>query len=377
MPSPQEILEDISLEDRKFWQQHEEGCPKDCEKIHQHKDGCPEDCKKVHRRKAGKPTHKTIEKFKLRDATIVEIARHLTEMFSQTIRHIYYVCSGLGLVEKDHGAETYWYGQVKDAIGEARWDSRIGWEKIADDSRPLNRPSFWDDAGDFVESVLPAFNVDRWKGQTNRVIVCTEKDAIFGMLSGLCRQYQVPLMSFHGQASDGGAIYKLAKHIAAWTGECKEVTCFYLGDFDTCGCVIDRVAFGDSDADAESDYDSYSGKLSRLVSQLTEYASDAPFVWYKRIGITPFDVMNPRYAAYLLPMNKDTNAERYEAEISKFKDFPRVDGIPATLGIDALDHLELVRRTKESIKSKIDIDAWKKQRDFYKLHKRELQGLLK
>jgi hypothetical protein len=75
-------------------------------------------------------------------------------------------------------------------------------------------------------------------------------------------------------------------------------------------------------------------------------------------------------------MNKDTNAERYEAEISKFKDFPRVDGIPATLGIDALDHLELVRRTKESIKSKIDIDAWKKQRDFYKLHKRELRGLL-
>jgi len=58
--------------------------------------------------------------------------------------------------------------------------------------------------------------MDRWEGQPTRVIVCVEKDAIMGMLSGLCERFQVPIMSFHGQASDGGAIYTLAKYITRW-----------------------------------------------------------------------------------------------------------------------------------------------------------------
>jgi hypothetical protein len=49
---------------------------------------------------------------------------------------------------------------------------------------------------------------------------------------------------------------------------------------------------------------------------------------------------------------------------------------PATLGIDALGHEELIRRTREAIKSNIDLDAWKMQRVSYKLHRRELRKLL-
>jgi hypothetical protein len=322
------------------------------------------------RRKVGKPSNADIDSYKRRDAKIVEIAIQCTERFSQSIRHVYYLCSGIGLVRKDHGKETYWYEMVKNAIGEARWNGTLAWHRIADDSRPFHRPTFWSDSTNFMESVVPQFSVDRWEGQDTRVIVCVEKDAIMSMLKPLCEQFHVPIMSFHGQASDGGGVHELAEHIARWSDKCRFVQCYYLGDFDTCGCHIDRVVFGDPNAVESSD--EKLGKLRRLLWQVTEYADGSPCILYERIGIVPDDVMNPDYAAYLLESNRDTNFDRYKADTGEVEGFPMVEGLPATLGIDALDHKELIRRTRAAIKSNIDLNAWKSQRDFYKLHRREL-----
>jgi hypothetical protein len=343
------------------------------------------------RRSEGQPSKAMRESYKRRDSKILEVATLSTDSFSQSIRHIYYQCSGLGLVGKDHGKDIYWYTMVSNVIGNARWNGTLDWSRIADDSRPFTRPVFWESAADRMQSVVTNFAVDKWKGQKNRAIVVVEKDAILSMLSDLCRQYHVPIMSFHGQASDGGAIYELAKHIKGWQGECETVHCFYLGDFDTCGCVIDRVAFGDSEAYSESDdiNDAYLGKVNRLVSQLPDYYdhdSRPPWVLYRRIGVTPYDVMNPRYDPYLLESNNDTNFERYAKDTSAFDDFPQMESftstgksrgmVPATLGIDALDHVELIRRTKAAIKPLIDVEAWKVQRDDYKLHHKALKALL-
>lgn len=105
-------------------------------------------------------------------------------------------------------------------------------------------------------------------------------------------------------------------------------------------------------------------------------------ILYERLGITPEDVKNPLYAPYLLESNDDTNFDRYTADTGEIEDFPMVEGfdskgrprgmVPATLGVDALDHKELIRRTKAAIKSGIDLSAWKSQRDFYRLQRREL-----
>jgi hypothetical protein len=274
--------------------------------------------------------------------------------------------------------------QLSGVIGEARWNRTLAWHRIADDSRPFNCPTYWDDHSHFLESAVPQFALDRWKNQDSRVIVCVEKDAIMGMLSGLCRRYHVPIMSFHGQASDGGAVYELAKYLAPLRSKCLFVWCFYLGDFDTCGYLIDRVAFGDSKAPEGSD--ERIGKVNRLLWQLTDGADDVPYLIYERIGITPEDVMDERHSAYLLEANDDdSNFDRYVEDINEIEGFPQVEGfdskkrsrgmVPATLGVDALGHEELLARTKREIKSRIVLGAWKDQRDAYKNQKAELSKL--
>jgi hypothetical protein len=82
---------------------------------------------------------------------------------------------------------------------------------------------------------------------------------------------------------------------------------------------------------------------------------------------------------------KDSNFERYMEDTSEIEDFPQVEGfdskgrsrgmVPATLGIDALDHIELIRRTKREIKYHIDVEKWKVQMAAYRVQRRSLRKL--
>jgi hypothetical protein len=338
-------------------------------------------------RHPGAPTKSEVLSFGRRDETVVAIARSLTETYTQTIRHIYYVCSAHNIVGKDHGKEAYWYTVVKDAIGKARWNEKLAWDRIADDSRPFETPSFWDDHRDFLRNMIPAFDLDRWKGQKTRVIICTEKNAIMGMLHNYCYTWHIPLMSFHGQASDGGGVYTLAKYIAGLTDKCGWVTCLYLGDFDPSGCGIDRSVFGDEEAEYGSDDNL--GRLNRLLWQLVKYG-DCPTVMYERVGVTPEDVCNGKYADYLIEANtkknekgkdNDNHLARYIRDTEKIEGFPSVNNKPATLGIDILSAEELIARIEPKLNSVIQYHgeyntAWKAQEDELDAQKTVLREII-
>ena len=246
-----------------------------------------------------------------RDRFILRVAQLATHEYPQTIRHIYYKCSGLQLVGKDHGKETYWYNIVADIICEARWagtansnaqESKIlPWKNIVDETRSLYRPLYYDSYKDFRESTSPLFGIEMWKNQPYRVIVCTEKDTIESMLYDVCHQFQVPLISFHGQASDGGVIYPLAKYIADYWAltSCDTVKCLYLGDYDPSGLSIDRAVFGDEFAKEERDESVYArkrfGKLPYLLTHEFNFSPEDLKIDYERIAIVPTDVENPDY----------------------------------------------------------------------------------
>jgi len=112
-----------------------------------------------------------------------------------------------------------------------------------------------------------------------------------------------------------------------------------------------------------------------------------PTVMYERIGITPYDVKHSLYERYLLEANNDSNFDRYVEDTNEIEGFPmvwsdtKVKGkarglVPATLGVDALDHVELIERTKQAIKDEIDLEAWKAQMDNYKTERGKLRKLL-
>lgn len=312
---------------------------------------------------------------------IVDKAIEATENFKQTIRRIYYLCSGLGMVPKGEQGE----GLVNKALNDARWTGQLIWSRINDGGRNLIKPSHWDDAAAFMKSIIPAFEMDKWVGQSTRVILCFEKDTLAGMLSDVCDKWHVPYVSFHGQSSNT-IVHDLATLIKKYDDESvSRIVCLYLGDWDEAGLIIDGCVFGDdvltakdfdngdfilqasTDDDGFKPYDEVSqdikdrfGKLRFMLGRFFGTSGDRDvFDWshveYRRLGITADDVENPEFDKFKLEAvevtNDGTKNKAYAAFMEKTDD-------ARTLGIDALTPEQLIERTETAIQGYIDFDIW-------------------
>ena len=310
------------------------------------------------KRSKGRPNARDKESFDRRDQVILQIALGETASYSQTVRRIYYVCSGLGVVHKDHGSEDTGYKAVAEALQKFRWSGDLPWESIVDGTRELVRYPMWNDADDFLKSVKPQFRTDFWRGQKERPIVVFEKDTLSGMLGDVCSRYQVPNMSFHGQISDSG-LYMLAQYIVSLEGQAETVWLYYLGDYDPSGLTIDGCVF---DSDRTGERGRGNGKIFGLLRSL---GMRSVKVQHTRLGIKQCHLDFPEYQSYILPASKtDTNYKNFMA-LTK--------GDDRTLGIDAMDHATLEAVVEGAIKSSIDSkEAWETEQLRYKTEKATL-----
>ena len=321
-------------------------------------------CESLHTnwRRRGRPKGSTTATITARYQAIVNLAIDHTIRHAQTIRHVYYLASNLGIVPKDHGTSRVGYGIVERALQQARWNEDIAWDRIVDGTRELVVPHFWDGAGHFLSSAIPQFRLDKWAGQSTRAVLCIEKDAIAGMLLPFCKRWQVPLLPFRGQLSDS-ALYELASHIAELDSE--RVKIFYMGDWDAGGCCIPRAVFGDS-----------KGSKGRLINLLDQFFETNITVDYQRIGIVSDDLNNPQLQGCILPAN-DVRTKGGEYKDKHFIKFSQeTDGDTRTLGIDALSAETLIHRAELHVKSCIEKEIWIEQARQYKCERSQLRSLL-
>lgn len=329
----------------------------------------------VQHRPPGAPTREDQELFLRRDRAVEELFRRLSAGRPQTKRHCYYVAKALGLcgIDTDRSAtsksKTYFSDVIADIINKACWESRIDWENVLDETRTLNRPLFWENAATFLADRLNIFDIDRAKGQRTRIIVCTEKDAVIESVFDICDKEHIPTMSFHGQSSDP-AVYKLAKLIHEWKGECDHVRIAYLGDFDPCGLTINQVVFGDPlEVFVEKKQKGEKPSFGKLFDLQMGTFPDSPHFFSTRIGITEEDLDNPDYQQYIsyATNTKDTN----------FKNFRTVrDGDLRTLGIDILSTEEIEARLQAFIDQFKDQTAWEEREQFFLAERSKLKQMI-
>jgi hypothetical protein len=314
---------------------------------------------------------------------IIDKAIEATENFRQTIRRIYYLCSGLGMVPKGQQGED----AVSDALNDARWSGQLKWTRINDGGRYLSKPLYWQSVTDFKQLVYPQFALDRWVGQSTRVILAFEKDTLGEMLSNVCDKWHVPYVSFHGQSSNT-VVHDLAELINSYP-ENIQIVCLYLGDHDEAGLIIDGCVFGITglpencfgqdtinyltgeamkrdDEDAFIPYDKITdtarGVLGKLRVMLLRFFPKVNIrtVEYRRLGINRTDIQSSEFDAYKLEslpfiMNKKDKLVKnlgHENYIKKTK------GDVRTLGIDALPPEQLIERTEIAIQEYIDFTVW-------------------
>lgn len=155
--------------------------------------------------------------------------------FTLTLRQLYYQLVSRDIIPNSQRE----YKRVGSIINDARLAGLVDWTAIEDRTRNLRGLAHWEDAADIVGAVAQQFRVDKWQGQTYRPEVWIEKDALVGVIEGICNTYDVPFFSCRGYTSQSemwGAGQRLIRH--AEGGQSPYI--LHFGDHDPSGKDMTR-----------------------------------------------------------------------------------------------------------------------------------------
>jgi hypothetical protein len=132
----------------------------------------------------------------------------------------------------------------------------IDWDAITDRTRNLRSLSHWDTPGDIIHSAAKSYHIDRWKNQDYRIEVWIEKDALVGVIEGVCQELDIPYFSCRGYTSQS-EMWGAAQRLLHYIRNNQTPLVLHLGDHDPSGedmtrDIIDRLKmFTESNFDLE------------------------------------------------------------------------------------------------------------------------------
>jgi len=206
-----------------------------------------------------------------------------------TLRQLYYQLVSRNVIRNLQKE----YARLSSIVNDARLAGLIDWDSITDRTRNLRKLSHWQSPTDIIAVCAQQFRKNKWLTQDNYVEVWIEKDALVGVIEGVCNEYDVPHFSCRGYTSQSemwGAAMRLVERLKAG----KQCTILHLGDHDPSGIDMSR--------DIEERLRMFIGKhtnrvsmfevkrIALLMSQIEQYnpppnpakATDARFVSYEQ-----------------------------------------------------------------------------------------------
>tara|TARA_B100000315_G_scaffold209452_1_gene205181 strand:- start:240 stop:1025 length:786 start_codon:yes stop_codon:yes gene_type:complete len=137
------------------------------------------------------------------------------------------------------------YRRMSSIISDARMSGLVDWMAIVDRTRNVRNNNHFNSPEDIISVCENQFMLDHWKNQTYRPEVWIEKDALVGVISGICSKLDVPYFSCRGYNSQSemwSAGQRMIKNII--NGHVPFI--IHLGDHDPSGIdmtrdIIDRL----------------------------------------------------------------------------------------------------------------------------------------
>ena len=171
---------------------------------------------------------------------LIEIANDIcteyqNQGFTLTVRQLYYQFVARDIIPNKQSE----YKRLAGIINDARLAGLIDWDAIEDRTRNLEKLAHWDSKKDIVEACAKQFRYDRWLKQPLRCEVWVEKEALVGVIEGICNQYRVPFFACRGYASQSEK-YAAAKRFASYAEDGQGTIIFHLGDHDPSGLDMTR-----------------------------------------------------------------------------------------------------------------------------------------
>ena len=129
------------------------------------------------------------------------------------------------------------YKRLGIAIGDGRNLGLIRWDRIEDRTRHVRTHPAWSDPAELIEPL--SYQEDLWAGQAWRPEVWIEKDALVGIIEGVCNKYRVPYFSCRGYSSEP-LQYEAAKRFEGYLVRGLTPIVLHLGDHDPSGLQMTR-----------------------------------------------------------------------------------------------------------------------------------------
>jgi len=179
---------------------------------------------------------------KFRDSTwtIIQVANEILEEyieqgFDLTLRQLYYQFVARDILPNTEQS----YNNLGNIINNSRLAGLTDWEYIVDRTRNIRKNPHWDSPAEIVKGCSEQFMIDKWINQENRIEVWIEKDALVGVISGICHQLDIPYFSCRGYTSQS-EMWSASQRLIKWEKEGYNTYILHLGDHDPSGIDMTR-----------------------------------------------------------------------------------------------------------------------------------------
>lgn len=173
--------------------------------------------------------------------TIIGNANKIIESYKAdgyrlTLRSLYYKFVGNGIF-KENNAKMY--ALIQNVINDGRLAGLIDWDAIEDNLRYLQGHPVVTGPHEAIRKARNSLRLDLWADQDWQPEVWCEKDAMIGVVEGICDQLRVNFFACRGYTSQS-AMYQAGQRMANYISKGKRPIIFHFGDHDPSGIDMTR-----------------------------------------------------------------------------------------------------------------------------------------
>jgi hypothetical protein len=150
-----------------------------------------------------------------------------------TIRHLFYRCSGAGLVQKTEDG----YNQLRGHLVRWRRSKQVSMDAFIDGSRWHYGSFGSDDLSEYLLDCTRNYRRNLWQTQPYYVEVWVEKDAIASIVNPIVSEWTLRLFPARGDASMS-SLYQASRLFKDYQQQGRRSIIIYLGDYDESGIDI-------------------------------------------------------------------------------------------------------------------------------------------
>ncbi|KWC46867.1 hypothetical protein WL52_17780 [Burkholderia ubonensis] len=132
------------------------------------------------------------------------------------------------------------YKRAAAIINDGKLAGLIDWDMLEDRTRSFIRRGRWTSPTSIIDACAEQYHQDMWVGQSRRVFVIVEKEALVGVLERVCHRYDTPLLAARGYPSSTVLREFAINDILPAMREGQSGLVLHLGDHDPSGIDMTR-----------------------------------------------------------------------------------------------------------------------------------------